>query len=142
MNIFDLGTLIAIIFCAFFVGKCLALSFGVLGWIIGVFIGGSIPILMRQGLFFFLFLFLDKYFPSRPPCKNGTCHAHDYSIIEYIAIDRTVLLRCKCGTKYVQRFPYFMELLEDGTPKPYMKKIWGIWKPDKEENEEISKNQL
>jgi hypothetical protein len=132
MNIFDLGTLVAIGFCVYFVGKSLALNFGVLGWIIGVFVGGNIPILMRQGLV----LFLDKYFPSRPPCKNGTCHAQDYEIVEYRCEDDSSVLvfRCKCGTKYAQSFPYFMELLEDDTPKPYMKKTWGKWKPDKEEN--------
>jgi len=131
MNIFDLGTLVAIIFCAYFVGKFLALSFGVLGWIIGLVVGGSIPLLLRKGLV----LFLDKCIPTRPPCKNGTCHMLDYKIIESIEKDQSVLLRCKCGTKYVQRFPYFMELLDDGTTKPYMKKIWGIWKLDKGEKQ-------
>ena len=132
MNIFDFGTLLAIVFCAYLVGKSLALSFGVLGWIIGLVVGGSIPLLIRKGFV----LFLDKCFPSRPPCKNGTCHAQDYETVEYRCEDNSSVLvfRCKCGTKYALSFPYFMELLEDGTPKPYMKKIWGKWKLDKEEN--------
>lgn len=144
MDLFSLITILAIIFCAYHVGEYLALSYGVLGWIIGLVVGGSIPLLIRKGLNLLSIHFLDKCFPSRPPCKNGTCHAQDYETVEYRCEDNSSVLvfRCKCGTKYALSFPYFMELLEDGTPKPYMKKIWGKWKLDKEESEEISKDYL
>jgi hypothetical protein len=60
----------------------------------------------------------------------GKCDQNDYEVVEsYNVKEGTTVFRCKCGIKYGQKFPYFNEMLPDGSIIPYMKKNrWGIWK--------------
>jgi hypothetical protein len=128
VNAFDLITFALMIALSYCSGRFFGSYFGPVGWIAGILVGGSLPPLGRH----LIGHILERWFPRRPPCKNGKCLAPDYEMVEIRQLkDRFALAwRCKCGTMYLQKFPRFQELLPDGSVVPYMKRTRGKWKPD------------
>lgn len=132
MNLIELLFFIIFLSLSVFLGKFLGTYLGILGWIFGFIIG----ILSGITTSFFLNRFVDiwyKWCPLRPKCKNGNCSSDDYQIIESRK-DGAVFL-CQCGTKYFQNWPKrdrFMEVLDDGSIVPYMKRrgIFGRWEKE------------
>jgi len=126
MNIFELAVVAAFIAAGYFCGKWLGLQYGVVGWIagflLGVTFGGSGFIGLRKLLNIWY-----KCRPLRPICKEGKCSSDDYEIIE--CLKGRVVFRCQCGTKYLKKGQFFMEILDDGSTIPYMRRngILGSW---------------
>jgi MFS family permease len=119
VNIFELGLVLAIITVGYFCGKWLGFHCGVVGWILGflvaIILGGAGLVIMRK-----LLVLWHKWRPFRPPCKNGKCSNDDYEFVEFS--EDGVILRCRCGLKYSHKGRYFMEILDDGSTRPYMKR--------------------
>ncbi len=132
MNIFELLTFLAFIVAGYFCGKLLGLYYGIIGWVVGVAIGIALAICVWIGLDKLIRQWY-KWRPFRPVCKKGKCFTHDYRLIECSQMDIT--LQCRCGTKYLYRENErrFMEILEDGTIVPYMKRkgAFGRWELEK-----------
>jgi hypothetical protein len=127
VNIFTLLVFFLFIVVGYFSGISLSHYWGVLGWILGFIVGGS----LFGTAYYLIMYYLNKWFPIHPICKDGKCTSEDYEIVKYNEEDGTFIFRCKCGTEYYQDFPYFKEILSDGSLKTYMKiNRWGKWKPD------------
>jgi hypothetical protein len=72
----------------------------------------------------------DCWRPIRPKCRRGKCKVYHYRFEEMLPDG--VVFRCKCGDRYfLTKNRRFMELLSDGSKKPYMKrKRFGKWEVD------------
>ena len=67
--------------------------------------------------------------PVNPICKNGICQSDDYRCVDLW--NHHLKYQCKCGTTYVAKGRQFLEVLPDGTLKPFMRKRrFGDWEPD------------
>jgi hypothetical protein len=53
-------------------------------------------------------------------CRNGKCQSEDYKCVE--CYNGHLTYECRCGIRYIAKRDCFLELLADGTMKPYMKK--------------------
>lgn len=108
-----------------FLGK----SFGWLGYCIGFPVGlltafAVVDVLERTYY---------MAFPYRPQCRRGRCTSKSYELIQGGRRDPSFVLQCKCGDQYIHipAEKRFMELLPDGTKRPYKKRgFLGIWKDD------------
>jgi hypothetical protein len=128
MNIFTLLVLLLVLASGYFVGGALYPHYGLLGWIFGFAIGSSVLVVA-----YYLIIRCSKaMFPSQPPCRKGKCLSDDYKVAKYDLENGTVVFECKCGARYLQKSPYFRELLSDGSDVPYMKRtgIWGRWEKE------------
>jgi len=102
--------------------------------LMGVIIGVGSFILILGG--YVLVLFMEHCWqPMIPKCKNNKCRKDaDFELLEIKS--EGWYYQCRCGTKYLlkkrgQHGRQFMELLSDGTTKPYMKHTrFGRWRPD------------
>jgi hypothetical protein len=81
---------------------------------------------------------LNRWKNPRPVCGNGRCHWQDYETVEIVRDSsgyRGRVLKCRCGIKYVLKSydlsntMLFLQLLEDGSVKPYMVFRRGCWVP-------------
>ena len=105
VNIFTLIIFLLFGVFGYFGGKLLSCHYGLFGWILGFLAGGFL-----FGLaYFFIMHSLNKWFPIHPICKKGRCTSKDYNV-ECNVEDGTCIFICKCGTKYLQKDRYFMEL--------------------------------
>lgn len=129
MTIFELLQVSAVIAAGYSCGKLLSVRYTIAGWIAGFVLGCLSAIAVRWVLLTWLIHLENKWWPVRPPCKNGTCYAGDYVLIQVLDRGEATVYRCSCGTDYLRRERQFMELLEDGSTRPYMRKnkhgVWG-----------------
>ena len=56
--------------------------------------------------------------PAQPACGNGACGVGDYEWLT--PRDGCLVCRCRCGLCYVIKGQRFLELLADGTTRPFM----------------------
>ena len=61
-----------------------------------------------------------KYHPAFPVCRNGVCQAADYKSVE--SRQGHPIWQCKCGTNHIFVGRRFLEVLPDGTFRPFMNK--------------------
>jgi len=110
--------------------KMAADKFGVVGGIVGFFLGFGTAICFWLALGKLLSLW-HIWRPLRPICRNGKCNAKDYEIIKVSA--KETIWVCKCGDKYVRKGRAFMSLNEDENFEPYMiyTGLFCRWRPDK-----------
>ena len=94
------------------------------GWVGGIagFAGG---LAASAGLARFL-AFMDRMLyrgsPPVPICRSGKCRAGDYQIRAVAGGDYAYF--CRCDGRYRKKRRRFMELMPDGSLRPYM-----IWRP-------------
>ncbi|NPU99716.1 MAG: hypothetical protein HPY51_21195 [Candidatus Omnitrophica bacterium] len=120
MNLPELLIVIIIISGGYFGGKFLGFYFGITGWIIGLILG-CILVVIAYVLFLRFIDLLEYYFPSRPKCKNPECKSNSNYVFVEMVLDG-VILRCTCGARYYSTGRRFMEVLENGEYRAYMKK--------------------
>jgi hypothetical protein len=84
------------------------------------------------------------FFYPFPFCRRGKCHSiEDYRwYIDAIfgRVGRGVYLyKCKCGDEYIREGKRFMEILPDGTKRPYKKLVsFRKWADDLDSSVKIS----
>lgn len=96
-------------------------SWGAFGYAVGFAVGLGVAITLTW--LFFLGRIL-VFFPF-PICRNGKCR----SIRDYVWKKGTVYgweggvyqYKCRCGERYVRKRRQFLEVLPDGTIRPYKK---------------------
>jgi len=118
-----------IIGCGVVLAQFLGRSLGWLGYLIGFLVG----ILIAFAVLYLLGRVESCLLPHLPICRGGRCKYKDYELIQGGHRDPGFLYRCKCGDTYVHipAEKRFMELLPDGTKRPYKKRGFpGIWKDD------------
>ena len=78
-----------------------------------------------------------RWRPDRPVCRTGACGSLDYEFLEWRKSETedgrpfSFVYRCRCGHRYIQHDKRFLELLDDGTEKPFMRvSEWGRWRRD------------
>jgi hypothetical protein len=102
--------------------------YGPVGAIVGG-IGAIAALVAFYGTVFGVAACLDRCFPRRPKCRNGRCGLGDYKWLP--REDGFSAYRCKCGCWYIMNGRRFLELLPDGTTKPFMRRtVFGCWKRD------------
>lgn len=109
---------------SYFAGSSGNSALWVLGFLVGAVLAmGALAAVARLGLFYY------SYRPIRPMCKNGKCRCDDYTLEPR---DHLTLATCKCGTRYVTDGLRFMELRDDGSRRPFMKRRTWLcpWEPD------------
>lgn len=128
MNLFELLMFASIIAAGYFCGKWMGVYYGIVGWIIGFILGSSLAVAAWFALNKLIRL-RAKWRPIRPICKNGKCPARVYKLLE---CKERVVFQCRCGTKYLKNGRRFMEMLDDGSTKPYMRRcgLFGKWEKD------------
>jgi hypothetical protein len=128
LNIFELLMFSSIAAAGYICGKWLSIYYGIIGLFSGIILGASLALGAWLVLFKLSHLYV-KWHPIRPICKNGKCSFRNYKLLEWK--DR-VVFQCRCGTKYLKKGRRFMEILDDGSTKPYMKihGFFGKWKED------------
>ena len=116
-------------------GIFLGVYYGVAGWIIGFVLGCAFAV-GAYTIFLRLIGLIGKWRPLRPVCREGKCSSNDYQLLD--VSEGRGIYRCRCGTKYVRTRHRFGELLDDGTVRSYMKRMWslGRWEEDREESED------
>jgi hypothetical protein len=134
----------AVIMPGFFTGLWMGRRFGALGAIAGLCLG------LAGGIGFLYGIYLlaragskreeDKLrrgppFRVLPPCKTGRCLGKDYQFLEWTP-DGLVFI-CRCRGRYVKTHREstyglrFMELLSDGSLRPYFKLVGADeWYPE------------
>ena len=127
MNIFFMLTIAFVVACGAVVSKilkCYGPTWDILGFIAGLGLGILILVLLRRMTDVWC-----AWRPIRPLCKHGKCAAMDYQLIE---LREDGVFLCRCGTKYIRKGRRFLELREDGSCSPYMRRLWvlGKWQED------------
>jgi len=117
--------------CGAILGSFLGNRWGAFGYIFGFlagFLSASVLtwlILVTQNLFLMPF----------PECRRGKCH----SFRDYVWKRGTIYgrekggifrYRCKCGDEYIRDGKRFMQVLSDGTTRPYKRYEHGKWVDD------------
>jgi hypothetical protein len=128
MNVFELATLIFIVGMTWLLASNFYKHYGVAGAGIGILLAFLLLLLLRKIIGFAL-MRIDDWRPPRPICKKGKCNYEDYTLVE-IRPDVSIHFRCSCGDNYIQKEGIFLELQENGTTRPYMRrngKIFGKW---------------
>jgi len=129
-TLIELLVFIANAIIAYFVGRYLSEKWGTIGWFIGVPAGFFCLIGAAKVVLFIS----SRAMPIRPMCRNGKCGANDYKFLK-ITKDGSVF-QCRCGDKYfrLRAAARFLEVLPDGSLRPYMKrKPFGKWQPDQDQ---------
>lgn len=118
--------------CGIVVGHWMGAHFGFLFAIPGFFLGFGGGIGFFKTIIFFLDVW-HKWRPLRPICRHGVCDSKAYRWIkESVQGD---VFQCCCGTKYLKTGNQFMEILPDGSLRPYMKyTILRGWEPENSQN--------
>lgn len=127
VNSFDLIAFALILACGGFGAEILArlgTAAGMFGFVLGIGLGSLTYWTLCR-----LMDMWDAKRPLRPICKNGRCAAADYALI---ALRENGVFYCRCGTTYIRKGLRFMELNEDGSCTPYMRRRWflGKWEKD------------
>jgi|SRR5580658_5407114 hypothetical protein len=113
------------IICGTLLGLALERTWGKLGFFVGFVVG------MMGGVIVLWAVLLGRlllWFPL-PICRRGRCHrfGKDYEwrsgTIYGWEGKGLYLYVCKCGDKYIRRAGRFMEVLPDGTRRPYQKLV-------------------
>jgi hypothetical protein len=117
VNLINLVRFASVPALGYYIGRVAAESYGGSGWIAGGIAGGLLAICANVGLSKGADLWTTVR-PVRPVCRLGRCSAEDYEVLE-VGVESAVLL-CRCGTRYRRSGPRLMELLEDGSTRPYM----------------------
>ena len=128
MTIIELAVLIYVISCGAFTAHWMGKTYGFLYGVLGFILGAALSIIIPRTLFYLV----DKWRPVRPLCRKGICKWDDYDVRGWDEDDeRITILRCKCDIYYVKLGGRLMEILDDGSIKPFMKhSLLGRWKPD------------
>jgi hypothetical protein len=125
MTLIELFFLTLIITCGWFSGHYVSQRWGIKGWFMGVPVGVIVPILLTQAA-------LKVYYrtrPNRPGCRRWKCTAAGYSTAQFTP--EGAVFRCCCGDTCVRKGNRFVELLPDGSIRPYMIRApFGDWRPD------------
>ena len=125
LNLFELLFLFLILYLGF---TAAAWAKNHYGWIAGI-AGFAFGFLILPLAFAFLGRVMDLAFEGRPrfpTCRNGKCRSDDYKVVSLKGRNRWIGTRyglfCKCGTKYEKKGRRFLEVLPDGSRRPFM--IW------------------
>jgi hypothetical protein len=128
VNLFEIIWLLAIIFWVYHCAKWFGIYFGVFGWVIG-FVVGIVSALIAWVILDKLVSLWAKLRPHLPKCRKCNCSSIDYKLLK--CSQDSAIWQCRCGTKYARIAKkilnpmveqHFMEILDDGTTKPYMKR--------------------
>jgi hypothetical protein len=137
VSIFALIIVIVVVVSAFCGAQTLATlalvhglpkQYGLLYWLAGLIAGAAVPVglgyLVQAGAGLWY-----RYSPLRPTCRTGKCTAKDYKLVRD-APPHT--FECRCGIRYRKIGNAFMEVLPDGSTKPFMRQERGRgkWIPD------------
>lgn len=112
--------------------------------IAGGFILGFLCSVVLWGTVFGIVSIQDRWRPDRPKCKSGRCYSDHYDSLSWSPDKLTkrerqladdfggLIYRCRCGTTYLASQRRFLEVLPDGSVKPYMfhKPFSRQWQPD------------
>lgn len=93
---------------------------GTPGYFLG-FMVGLIAFYFAALLGVYLFDMVWRGRPALPDCRSGRCGLTDYKIEDH---GREVHFLCRCRMEYVRRGYRFLEVLPDGSEKPYLR-----WRP-------------
>lgn len=118
MNFFEFLTFIIFLVFGYFGGQCVGRQYGILGWAGGFAIGIFVALM----IYYIIRVLINKWcqlHPGFPDCKNCSAN-NNFKLLEYK--DGGIVLECKCKKKYYKINNKFMEILDDGSIVPYMKK--------------------
>jgi hypothetical protein len=130
VSLFSLAVLIIVVLSAFYGAQTLAYvalayglpkQYGLLYWLAGLVVGAAVPI----GLGYLVHAGADlwyRYSPLRPTCRTGRCTAKDY---RYLRGEPADTFECRCGIRYRKIGNAFVEVLPDGSTRPYMRQSRG-----------------
>ncbi len=127
MTVIELAFFLVHVIAGVFLGSLLFEPFGTTGAIGGFMLGFSFSF----GLLWASSMFHDymkEQYPRRPRCRRGECRWDCYRWKE--DQDGGALFRCNCGDLYLRKGREFLEVLQDGSTRPYMiKKRFHGWQP-------------
>ena len=102
----------------FIAAACLfGAQYGLLGAIVGGIAGIAILVVFYATLLA-VAAWLHQFYPAQPLCRNGACGLGDYEWLP--SKDGFLVCRCKCGCCYIIKGHRFLELLSDGSTRPFM----------------------
>ncbi len=129
MTVIELLWFSLVVLIGYCLGKLLSYHFGIAGWFVGFPFGCLVGIFALR-IIGTLIDPWNKGEPNLPVCRSGKCHFENYEFIK--DTKEGIVFRCACGVKYLFTGQRFMELLDDGTTRPFMKRS-GIrpWGEDK-----------
>ena len=114
MNVFELITILSIIYAGYYCSNLFGNWHEPFGRIIGFLLGCLLTIIVYIALRFVIHVG-----NRRPKCKTGKCSHKDYKLVG-IGKNNNLIFICSCGIKYSQDKYRFSEILEDGTTRPYL----------------------
>ncbi len=130
MNLIELLFLMAAIAGGIWFGLRLGSPYGKIGIAAGFILGTIATLASLFGVIKLLLALVSKCWPPFPVCRKGKCGNGDYRWIGRLEDGTGVIFRCKCGTKYAMkskspfgRYIKVLELLDDGSTRPYMKYV-------------------
>lgn len=118
---------------------CGVMSSFLLGHVFGAFgyvLGFLVAVVAGFLLTWLVLVTLNVWLNSRPDCRRGKCRTfRDYvwkrGTVYGRERDGTFRYRCRCGDEYVRDGRRLLELLKDGTTRPYKRyKGRGRWVSD------------
>ena len=126
---FELLWLVLVLLGGLVVARYAGARFGWLGFVVGFVAGGVASSGLLLGGIWLLIVSVGMFTgtPTFPLCGNGKCSATwtrqpgDYRPEK---AGGRLVVRCRCGLQYVRRGRRVLEVLPDGTDKPYM-----VWRP-------------
>lgn len=131
MNISELLFFIFNCLCAFLLGRHLSSDLGTAGWLIGVPLGFALGVGVVKGIS----AGAKRWHrwcmshPDCPVCRRGKCSATDFE--QYQFTQEGVIYRCRCGDPYLRKGRRFLEILPNGSQRPYMvRKAFCGWQRD------------
>ncbi len=131
MNAIEVVVVMVVVGSGFLAGRWLSSFLGWPGWIAGVPLGGVAGVATLYVATRLLASVERRLWPMAPACRNGRCFAGDYTVVPHGRLGE-IRLRCRCGTQYIECGRRLLELLDDGTLRPYMRRTrLGRWVPDR-----------
>jgi len=152
IRLIDVVFLSVALFAGIYCGRWAGSTYGIIGHIVGFVLGAIAALTFLFSFFYFLDFVLNLCRPNFPVCKKGKCSRRHYTYIESLDNGTGAIFSCKCKTKYIMKrdkglhFKKALELLDDGTTRPYMKYIrrfiiFGHWEEASEKTRKSDADQ-
>jgi len=129
MNLSELLTLLIILMGGYFLSSFIGNYYGIAGYIIGFIIGCMVFLLIYTFIRYVYFLKIKWNPPYYPNCSNPNCQINSINKLRgkdsYEVIESTpngIIFRCACGAKYYFTGSRFLEILNNGKYRAYMRK--------------------
>ncbi|MBN1806661.1 MAG: hypothetical protein JW837_15540 [Sedimentisphaerales bacterium] len=127
IRLIDVVFLSVALFAGIECGRWVGSTYGIIGHIAGFVLGAIAALTFLFSFIYFLGFVLNLCRPHLPVCKENKYSRGHYTYIQSLDNGAGDVFSCKCNRKYIMKrdkgFHYYkevLELLDDGTTRPYM----------------------